>query len=321
MKRSCSLSPMPTKFKMSEKTYNFTEGCLKMDLPENMILLGELSFLVVRNFLGHTRVHVRRFILDENKKLQPTKDGVSLSPKVWSTFVEKLSGFWRIRPNTDAIAILQKDLCLSNVVTDGNIQLCLQRLFVKRDKSFQFVPERIILSSDQVKILRCSVDRVKELMESSLLMYTLRFHVEKGLNNYPSPTMEVNEDVTGFPEGFHDCIGSLSRCLKLLICAKIHELIDCYGCIHNSLTQNDHSCIGSLESRCDEYFDMALYSLNYIDLAQQFLTDNVHHAYFRNLILFHDFFLSLNVPELLKSVRYLYVNENPLDALFPFLLR
>ena len=53
-------------------------------LPDNMIHLGNSQFLVVRSFQGQTRVHVRKFVEDEIKHLYPTKNGISLTPRVWT---------------------------------------------------------------------------------------------------------------------------------------------------------------------------------------------------------------------------------------------
>ncbi|KAG8173967.1 hypothetical protein JTE90_007378 [Oedothorax gibbosus] len=75
---------------MSKRTFEEASKAMEMssraesnmtlaNLPQNMIHLGDSQFLVVRSFLGNTRVHIRKFIENDEKELIPTKNGVSLA--------------------------------------------------------------------------------------------------------------------------------------------------------------------------------------------------------------------------------------------------
>ena len=115
------------------------------NLPDNFIHLGGSEFLVVRSFVGHTRIHVRKFIENDNKLLVPTKDGVSLSPRVWIALTEKLpkllsKRYFERYPN-DYVDVVERDLCIfKNTISDGvmeKTEIILQRMFQRKDKSFQ----------------------------------------------------------------------------------------------------------------------------------------------------------------------------------------
>ena len=93
-----------------------SENNMSMDnLPDNVIPLGNSQFLVVRSFQGHTRIHIRKFF-EDNRQLHPTKDGVSLAPRVWVTLTEKLPKLLSKRyfdryPN-DYMEVVERDLCV-----------------------------------------------------------------------------------------------------------------------------------------------------------------------------------------------------------------
>ena len=146
-----------------------SENSISMDnLPDNFIHLGGNEFLVVRSFVGQTRVHVRKFTENGNKLLLPTKHGVSLSPRVWIALAEKLpkllsKRYFERYPN-DYVEVIERDLCVvKDTIIDGTVEkteIMLQRMFQRKDKSFQFVPEIVRLDQQQCYVMLSSSQRV-----------------------------------------------------------------------------------------------------------------------------------------------------------------
>ncbi|GFY52684.1 PC4 domain-containing protein [Trichonephila inaurata madagascariensis] len=55
-------------------------------VPENHFHLGGRNYAVVSDFACVARIHLRRYKLDATGSLLPTKDGITVTPSVWSKF-------------------------------------------------------------------------------------------------------------------------------------------------------------------------------------------------------------------------------------------
>ena len=73
--------------------------------PVTLFVFSDLQHLGVKQFLGHTRVHVRRYVVNEDNEYQPTKDGVSLSPKTWHSLCSELESIFRHKSAEKLIVI------------------------------------------------------------------------------------------------------------------------------------------------------------------------------------------------------------------------
>ena len=276
------------------------------ELPDNFIHLGGSEFLVVRSFQGHTRVHVRKFIENEYKLLLPTKGGVSLCPRVWVALTEKLpkllsKRYFQRYPN-DFVEVVERDLCVvKDTITSPveRIEITLQRLFQRRDKTLQFVPETVRLDEQQCYVLLSSSQRVKDLIEVTILTITLRHHVVKLVLQQASSEAQAYVPHP-YNIGLSETMDSLCKCFHEFISLKIKELAPCYGC--NEVPCSCHT----KEELLNMYFESALYALNYAELAQQFIVENMHYIYFVNLILTRDFFTNINVSSFLNDVKNMY---------------
>ena len=277
----------------------------KDNLPDNMIHLGGDQFLVVRSYQGQTRIHIRKFIEDEHKQLYPTKDGVSLTPRVWVALTEKLpkvlsKRYYERYPNSH-VEVVERDLCVFKDInnTEDGIEVMLQRMFQRRDRSFQLVPETIHLNEQQCYVLLSSSNRVKDDVEVSILTNTLRHHIEKLLLNQASSETQTYK-AQNYHTGLAETLESLRECFLQLLKLKITELAPCYGCDEVPCTCH------SLEELLNTYFESALYAIDYFELAKYFVEQNVQHPYFYNLIMHHNFFSSINIPSFLSQVKNMY---------------
>ncbi|GFV61588.1 PC4 domain-containing protein [Trichonephila clavipes] len=84
------------------------------------------------------RVHIRVYATDDRGILHPTKNGVSLKPEVWSALHSKLCCF-RPREDFESAFIIKKDVCVFNHSDKDIVSVSIQRLFQRKDSSFQFV--------------------------------------------------------------------------------------------------------------------------------------------------------------------------------------
>ena len=215
-----------------------SENILTMDnLPESMIHLGGSEFLVVRSYQGHTRIHIRKFV-EDNRQLHPTKDGVSLTPGVWVALTEKLpkllSKRYFDRYPDNHVEVVEMDLCIfKNTTSDGpagRIEIMLQRMFQRRNRSFKLVPEIVQLNEEQCYVLLSSVQRVNNLIDISLLTSTLRYHVERLVSEQASPEARMYTPVPFYDVTSCETLYSLYECFFELLLLKIKELAPCDGC-------------------------------------------------------------------------------------------
>ncbi|GFT31267.1 PC4 domain-containing protein [Nephila pilipes] len=121
----------------------------KDNLPKYMIPLGGLIFISGNTFQKQTRVHIRLYAKDDRGILHSSKDGVSMKPEVWSAFHGQLCSF-RPYEKFESAFTVKKDICPFNLSDKDNECVSIQRLFQRKDSSFQFVPERVLLNSENL---------------------------------------------------------------------------------------------------------------------------------------------------------------------------
>ncbi|GFY54259.1 PC4 domain-containing protein [Trichonephila inaurata madagascariensis] len=152
--------------------------------PAHMFHIGELIFISVNTFQKQTRVHIRVYATDDRGILHPTKNGVSLKPEVWSALHSKLCCF-RPREDFESASIIKKDVCVFNHSDKDNVSVSIQRLFQRKDSSFQFVPERVLLNGENLDQLRDSYELVLKCVKNKLLTYTLSEYIKAEVDSLP----------------------------------------------------------------------------------------------------------------------------------------
>ncbi|GFY02551.1 PC4 domain-containing protein [Trichonephila clavipes] len=119
------------------------------NFPAHMLHIGELIFISVNTFQKQTRVHIRVYATDDRGILHPSKNGVSLKPEVWSALHSKLYCY-RPREDFESAFIIEKDVCVFNHSDKDIVSVSIQRLFQRKNSSFQFVPERVLLNGENL---------------------------------------------------------------------------------------------------------------------------------------------------------------------------
>ncbi|GFU47179.1 PC4 domain-containing protein [Nephila pilipes] len=283
-------------------------------LPKHMIHLGGLVFISVNCFQKQTRVHIRLYAKDDTGVLHPTKDGVSLKPEVWSAFHSQLCSF-RCRENFESAIIVKRDICLFNLSDKESECVSIQRLFQRKDLSFQFVPERVLLNGENLGKLRDSYELVFECVKNKLLTYTLCEYIAPEVDRLPENELSLNYDADN-PFGLYELTDSLCRCITKYIADNIslYLKLDCDVCQNDYCVPKIHECINVKKKDSFEiYFERALYNINWHAFAVEFVNlnkNNPHIKHFSNEIF--DF---MEVEKVFKKVEDMYVNDYTLDLL------
>ncbi|GFY03782.1 PC4 domain-containing protein [Trichonephila clavipes] len=253
------------------------------NFPAHMFHIGELIFISVNTFQKQTRVHIRVYATDDRGILHPTKNGVSLKPEVWCA--------------------------LHNIVS-----VSIQRLFQRKDSSFQFVRERVLLNGENLDQLRDSYERVLKCVKNKLLTYTLSEYVVAEVDRLPEID-SLYYDVDS-PHGLHELFDSLCKCLTKYVSNNISLFVklDCAVCQDDFILPKIHECMNVSKRDCfDMYFERALYNIDWKTLAVDFVNLNKNRPYikfFRN-----DMFDLMEIENVFKKVEDMYVNEYTLDLL------
>ncbi|XP_035205342.1 uncharacterized protein LOC118180349, partial [Stegodyphus dumicola] len=288
------------------------ETLLKLDsLPKNMFHLGGDIFVTVSCFIGLTRVHVRKYVTDENDLLHPTKDGVSLSPLVWKEFCDHANTF-AFFEDSESVSIVKNDVCVSKQNVKGEIIISLQRLFQRKDFRLEFVPEHVLLRKEHLLKLDSKYSEICAVLKETpppLISKALNYFVRKQL----VADIHFEREYAGDPDrpnGFHELQDSLCKCIEKFISNKITEHFVCFGCQVGYNNQLGHECLStSRAQKCENYFDQALFTVNWTDIAKDFILQNKSNINFSNLIVTDDFFDVINVNDVLTNVQSLYVGE------------
>lgn len=276
-------------------------------LPTDMVHLGSENFVLVSGFIGQTRIHVRRHVCDEDGYYHPTKDGISLSPKVWLSFCGEVNEILNCKL-PEKVFVIDRDLCVCKQTKDDVQLFIFQRLFQKKNLSMQFVPECVVLRGPELGKLADKKNFITECVKSNLITYTLSFNLDKEIKH-----SKLNLKTSDYSEGFLQLIESLGQCLCVFITLKITELINCFGCRENYQANFMHDCtLLSREQKFEQYFDRALFLLNWNDLAKDILQKNLNIDY--DYVLYQqEFFDAIDADGLFKSIKKMYITVDSND--------
>lgn len=266
--------------------------------------LGGENFLTVNYFLGHTRIHIRRYVQNQDGELGPTKHGVSLSPIVWDSLCKEVRIIYNHK-STDKIFVIERDLCISKQVKDGFEVYVFQRLFQRKNLSLQFVLERVVLRACEFVKLMDNMNIITDRVKEGLITYTLAHYMAEELSNIH---LEIKPKCD--PGAVLQLLESLSKCLTVSISLKITEMLNCFGCRESFSVDFMHDCVTkSRAEKFTEHFDKALYSINMRDVAKDIVHKNLNID-FDYVLGQEEFFDALDVKKVIESIEKMYIGEN-----------
>ncbi|GIY23773.1 hypothetical protein CDAR_418151 [Caerostris darwini] len=244
--------------------------------------------------------------IDENGELQPTKAGVSLKPDVYYAFHNKLCAFMGCE-DPDASIVVKKDVCIFN---QNENCISIQRLFERKDMTFSFLPEKVVLNKVQYITLLEYFNEVSDYVKKKLLTYTFTEYVKYELKKRPDDSYDEkwgNYD-TDTPAGPSELSESLCDCLTNNISININQFIrdECFVC-KNGLELTEHECKVVSPQECfNIYFVKALFAVDWHALAIDFINLNINGPYLREFAYEMDTFLDCNL--IFKKIEEIYVN-------------
>jgi hypothetical protein len=103
----------------------------------------------------------------------------------------------------------------------------------------------------------------------------------------------------------------LTKCFKKHISTKIAELTPCTVC-HGlyEFKPFSHTCeASSSDQKFTNYFDQALYSLDWECLSKDFISENISNPHFKRLVFSFNFFNILDVKSLYTDVKAMFLAE------------
>ena len=280
------------------------EWCDSADMKH----LGGENFLTVNEFLGQTRVHVRRYVADKDGKFHATKDGVSLSPKVWHSLCSEIRTILNHK-NREKMFVIERDLCISKQVKDGAEVYVFQRLFQRKNMRLQFVSEHVVLTRLEMGKLDDNKSSITDRVKDGLITYTLSTHISEELSNTSLEFKPTYDQYAS--EKLYD---SLCQCLVVAISEKITELLNCFGCRESYQADFMHECLTKSRSeKWAEYFEQALYTIKFKEVAKDIVQKNLNLD-FQYVLGQEEFFDGLIVSKVIESLEKIYVGEeNVLD--------
>ena len=273
----------------------------KDSLPPSMFHLGGDNYVSIVFFLSHTRVHIRRFVADEEDFLHASKNGVSLSLSVWHSFQKNSYNFG------GQFLIIDKDLCVSREVKEAGHMYAFQRMFQRKNLSLQFLPESIVLTGAQMANMQDIFSDINIKVKECLLQQTLAHFV---FYEHSQSDKELNDSNPDIYRDFHDFANlshSLAKCLTKYVSKTIDEIFNCFACKENYPLSDLHACVTqSATEKFEEYFDIAFYKLDWRQLAKDFYAENVNDFL---IVPIGEFFSFLNISNVMEDVKQMYIDN------------
>lgn len=274
-------------------------------LPTNMFHLGGENYVTVDFFLEHTRVHIRRYVTDNDGFLHATKDGVSLHPSVWNSFQKKVDEDFDFDEN---ILVVDKDLCVFFEKNNDLECYVFQRMFQRKNLKLEFLHESVKLSPNHLSNLVDFLPDINAKVKEILIRKTLSHFVLRESKSQSISANDLDNDNFFNSEmaNFTELTDSLSECLTNAISLKISEFLNCFACENDLPKSYPHNC--ALTSREEKYincFDVVFYKLDWRHIAKDFYCKNSN----KFLMGISEFFCCLDVDTLFRNVKNLYVKD------------
>lgn len=263
--------------------------------------LGGENYVQVTDFLGTLRIHIRKFVKNEDGTFIPTKDGTTMSCLTWMDFAKDMesinvSGGKKITRTINDCLIVSKEDCSDF--------LAIQRYTRKSPYLRFFIPTACILHEtewENLKAMRQDVtshamniffDRIfKKLIEQEATRCAPR-----------SPDLDkIDAEMV--------LTTSLIELTKTHLGKSISNVFECDGCDRNLCNQLGHDCVLlNYEQRMLRFGDKAIFDMNLEHLAADFIEKNKQIANY----ITGDFLKSLDVVSLLNVAKQMYVSSDPM---------
>ncbi|KAG8185476.1 hypothetical protein JTE90_019734 [Oedothorax gibbosus] len=146
--------PPNKKFKMNAPVADpspvDSRNAFKLDsIPDHHYHLGNHVFVVVSEFFDSVKIHIRKYI-QEMDYMKPTKDGTTLSPLTWQEPPDSMCiKSFHYYANRRRVSLLNDELFIVAARNQEKEEIVLQKLFVKKDLSRQFMPN--VISIDELQ--------------------------------------------------------------------------------------------------------------------------------------------------------------------------
>lgn len=265
--------------------------------------LGDDFYVVVNSFKGFTRVHIRKYVPDNDGCLRPTKDGISVSPIVWNSLIKE---FFKFRGSEclDNSIVVNRDLCVSAQSVNGEQVFVLQRLFQRKNLRFEFTPKHIVLNRSQFTKLVFDATAITNKVCETLIKGTLCGFIYDEMNNSKIVFEELK-----YPF-IPDVTDSLVKCIATAVTLKISELYD------SREKRFMQDFLMSRAEKFNEFFDQSLFQLDWHQIAKDFVEKN-NNCDISTAIHQEEFFDGLDIIKLFNNIEKMYINEeeNTLDNL------
>ncbi|GBM96641.1 hypothetical protein AVEN_161781-1, partial [Araneus ventricosus] len=267
--------------------------------PQHHYHLGEDNYAVVSDFRDVINVHIRKYKMDDNGRILPTKKGISFSPFVWESMSKEIDRL-PLPSDSEQVVVIRDTLFLSSAWVENVPHVSLQRFVTKKDISRQFLPSLCLLTEREWDRLQCIRKKITESCKSLMFVNFLKKKILLEVSSWSPRTnlqMEINDVEMVLST-------SLTEILADNIKSRIDDVFVCNGCLQNQANQIGHECVTmNFESRHDFYGDLAILSVDIELLVKDFVEKNIQMLNYIN----KTFLNNLNIVLLLKNACDMYI--------------
>ncbi|GBM94550.1 hypothetical protein AVEN_198298-1 [Araneus ventricosus] len=143
-------------------TSNDTDGFTTDSIPQHHYHLGEDNYAVVSDVIN---VHIRKYKTYDNRRILPTKKGVSFLAFVWESLSKEIRRL-PLLSDSEQVAVIRDTLFLKGDWTENVPHISLQRSVTKKHFSRQFLPYLCLLTDREWDRLHCIRKKITESCKS-----------------------------------------------------------------------------------------------------------------------------------------------------------
>ena len=180
-------------------------------------------------------------------------------------------------------------------------------MFQRKNLSFQFLPETVVLTGAQMANLQNIFSDVSVKVKGGLLRNTLAHFVSYEHCNRDAQMDSTNPDIFCDFHDYANLTHSLTKLLTKYVSKKICDIFKCFACSENYPMSDLHACASESPSeKFSEYFESAFYNLDWRQLAKDFYKEN---EYDFSVVPIDEFISFLNISDVLNDVKQMYINN------------
>nr|DAC81378.1 TPA_asm: MOSUB [Parasteatoda house spider adintovirus] len=274
-------------------------------LPDHHYHLGGVNYVAVTFYVNRVLIHLREYLTGENNALIPTKKGITLTPSLWLSFVKKFENESAMEA---PVLILEDSLLIAKADLDIGPHVTFQKYFLRKNFTREFTKSMCTLSDTEFSTL--ATDKLfQEKVSASIatLLFQHNFphivleEVKKRPPPSPLPVIESSDvDIM--------LTTSLLELVRVNIASSIKVIFNCFGCEENYENQLGHECMTlSHELKLLRCGDLIFSHFDLVQLAHDFLETNALITNYIN----KNFFSKLNVSNLIRNAKELYITSDP----------